>query len=147
MNDTSQCKTGPVRAIAGRRLASLTIPVALTITCSGLGSAQAVSPDSGAGLPRKVYACEYLGACSSKPKQMGFSANNDLIAFDLKWSKWGRATATGKGLVRVAWGGTPKVRKGKVKLTKLSRCGSTKAYRLAEVTWPGQSVKVRLDCP
>ena len=36
---------------------------------------------------------------------------------------------------------------GKVKLTKLSRCGSTKAYRLAEVTWPGQSVKVRLDCP
>jgi hypothetical protein len=94
----------------------------------------------------KAYVCEQLGECSVAPRQISFSANNDLIGSGLKWTGWGRSTTTGRGSIRVNWDGNPKIRKGSVKLYNLRKCGGALAYRSGTVKWPGQSVKVTFDC-
>jgi hypothetical protein len=96
--------------------------------------------------PAVAKVCEQLGDCMVRPKQLAFSANNDLIGAQLSWSGWGRSTTTAKGWIRVNWSGTPKLHRGKVKLSGLTRCGGSQYYRKGTVTWPGQTVRVTFDC-
>jgi hypothetical protein len=131
-----------------RRLARLAcvggaVAVAATLMPS---PARAVSPSAAS---TNAFVCSRgldNPPCEQRPSALEFSDNHDLVATNMTWRGWGRPSAQAAADVTVNWTGTPATQRGDVRLYDLRTCHGQQAYRHARVSWPGESVTIRLDC-
>jgi hypothetical protein len=125
----------------------MTVMAAAIALLGAIASPTALAVGTSANTP--AYVCGRgleSPPCESRPVQLEFSDNHDLVAAGMTWTGWGRSSTVARGDITVNWSGKPKTQVGTVTLSDLRPCHGQRAYRKGRVSWAGESVIVRFDC-